>query len=124
MSHGIPANPSDLLDPAISSQVAETMHALAAPSRLRILGRLNRGACSVNQLAADVGMESSAVSHQLRVLRLLGLVASRREGRSIKYSLHDEHVGALLAEAMSHVEHLRLGRTLGVGLESPAVLEA
>lgn len=121
MSHGAAANPTDLLDPRLSEQVAETMHALAAPSRLRILGRLHQGTCSVNELAEEVGMESSAVSHQLRVLRLLGLVTSRRNGRSISYSLHDEHVGALLAEAMSHVEHLRLGRTLVNGAESVVV---
>ena len=88
------------------------MQALATPSRLRILGRLHERECSVNELAGVVEMEPSAVSHQLRVLRLLGLVRGTRSGRTVVYSLHDEHVGALLTEAMSHVEHLRLGRNL------------
>lgn len=58
-------------------------------------------------------MEDSAVSHQLRVLRRLGLVTGRRQGRHVIYRLHDEHVGQLLEEAMSHVEHLRLGLSDG-----------
>lgn len=109
MSHEGRADPTDLLEPQVAEQVAETMYALATPSRLRILARLHDGACSVGQLAADVSMEASAVSHQLRVLRLLGLVVGRRAGRSVVYELHDEHVGQLLGQAMGHVEHLRLG---------------
>lgn len=112
MSHGGHSDPSDLVKPRLSADVAETLQALAAPSRLRILGHLYVGECSVNDLAAAVGMEASAVSHQLRVLRLLGLVAGRRQGRQVLYALHDEHVGQLLMEAMSHVEHLRLGRSI------------
>jgi DNA-binding transcriptional ArsR family regulator len=53
-------------------------------------------------------MEPSAVSHQLRVLRHLGLVTGRRDGRRVVYELHDEHVGQMLEEAISHVEHLRI----------------
>ena len=56
-------------------------------------------------------MEPSAVSHQLRVLRHLGLVVGRRDGRSIVYDLYDDHVGELLEQAIGHVEHLRLGRS-------------
>jgi ArsR family transcriptional regulator, nickel/cobalt-responsive transcriptional repressor len=109
MSHGGATDPGELIEPALAEQVAETMQALATPSRLRILGRLHAEACSVGELATAVGMEASAVSHQLRVLRLLGLVLGRRDGRSVVYELHDEHVGQLLGEAMGHVEHLRLG---------------
>ena len=89
--------------------VAETMQALAAPSRVRILSRLGAGPCSVGELAREVSMEQSAVSQQLRVLRHLGLVVGERAGRQVIYALHDDHVRALLAEAVSHPEHLRLG---------------
>lgn len=92
------------------------MQALATPSRLRILGRLQEDPCSVSALAEAVGMEASAVSHQLRVLRHLGLVAGRRDGRRVVYALHDDHVGELLGEAIAHVEHLhveRFGRAAG-----------
>jgi DNA-binding transcriptional ArsR family regulator len=54
-------------------------------------------------------MEQSAVSHQLRLLRNLGLVVGTRTGRSIVYSLYDNHVAQLLDEAVYHSEHLRLG---------------
>lgn len=85
------------------------MQALATPSRLRILARLYAGPASVTEIGAAIGMDGSAVSHQLRILRHLGLVTGEREGRRVTYSLHDEHVGQLLEQAMSHVEHLRLG---------------
>jgi DNA-binding transcriptional ArsR family regulator len=89
--------------------VADTMHALATPSRVRILSRLATGPCSVGELARHVGMEQSAVSQQLRVLRHLGLVVGERDGRQVIYALHDEHIRTLLEEAVSHTEHLRLG---------------
>jgi DNA-binding transcriptional ArsR family regulator len=89
--------------------VAETMQALATPSRVRILSRLGAGPCSVGELAREVSMEQSAVSQQLRERRHLGLVVGERAGRQVIYTLHDDHVRALLAEAVSHTEHLRLG---------------
>lgn len=111
MAHGgIQHNPSEF-DSEFAQAVAETMQALSTPSRLRILGQLHGGPSSVNQLAAAVGMESSAVSHQLRVLRHLGLVVGRRVGRQIVYDLYDDHVGELLEQAIGHVEHLRQGRS-------------
>jgi ArsR family transcriptional regulator, nickel/cobalt-responsive transcriptional repressor len=109
MAHGgIEHDPSEL-DEGFARAVAETMQALATPSRLRILGRLHAGPCPVGVLAAAVGMEASAVSHQLRLLRHLGLVVGHRQGRQVVYDLHDEHVGELLEQAIGHVEHLRLG---------------
>ncbi|MFJ6565179.1 ArsR/SmtB family transcription factor [Streptomyces sp. NPDC091412] len=65
--------------------------------------------CSVGELAEAVGMEASACSHQLRLLRNLGLVTGERRGRSIIYALYDNHVAELLDQALYHVEHLRLG---------------
>lgn len=111
VSHGGHSDPSDLLDPRLARQVAETMQALATPSRLRILARLYAGPASVGEISEAIGMDGSAVSHQLRILRHLGLVIGDREGRRVNYSLHDEHVGQLIEQAMSHVEHLRLGLT-------------
>jgi DNA-binding transcriptional ArsR family regulator len=70
-------------------------------------------------VADDIGMEQSAVSHQLRLLRHLNLVRAKREGRTIVYSLRDDHVATMLNEAIYHVEHLRMDdrdRT-GAGLD-------
>jgi ArsR family transcriptional regulator, nickel/cobalt-responsive transcriptional repressor len=114
VSHGTSGHAPDELDAGFAGVVADTMQALAAPSRVRILGRLHAGACSVNELAEAVAMEPSAVSHQLRLLRHLGLVVGRRDGRRVVYDLYDEHVGELLEQAISHVEHLRLGLARGV----------
>ena len=109
MAHGVEGRTrSSLLDAATAREVAETMQALATPSRVRILGRLRDGACSVNELAEAVEMESSAVSHQLRVLRHLDLVVGQRQGRTVVYALHDSHVAVLLDQAIFHVEHVRL----------------
>lgn len=109
MSHGSNSVDAGDLDPAFAGLVAETMQALATASRVRILGRLRTGSCAVSELAEHIGMEASAVSHQLRILRHLGLVVGHRDGRRVEYELHDEHVGQLIDEAISHVEHLRLG---------------
>jgi DNA-binding transcriptional ArsR family regulator len=101
--------PQAVLDAVSAAKVAETLQALATPSRLLILVRLRRGACAVTELAQEIGMEQSAVSHQLRLLRHLGLVAGTRQGKNTVYALYDNHVAALLDEAVYHSEHLRLG---------------
>lgn len=92
-----------------AAHVATTLQALATPSRLLILIELRQGPRSVTELAEAVGMEQSAVSHQLRLLRNLGLVTGTRTGRSIVYTLYDNHGAQLLDEAVYHSEHLRLG---------------
>jgi ArsR family transcriptional regulator, nickel/cobalt-responsive transcriptional repressor len=102
------ALPLAAIDVDLAEEVAETMQALAAPSRVRILARLRQSPCSVTDLAGDVGLQQSAVSHQLRLLRHLGLVIGRRDGNRVIYSLHDDHVGDLLAQAIYHVEHMHL----------------
>ncbi len=56
-------------------------------------------------------MEQSSCSHQLRLLRNLGLVVRERQGRSVVYALYDDHVSALLDQAVYHVAHLRVGGT-------------
>ena len=109
MAHGGNQPDPAQLDAEFAGVVAQTMQALATPSRVRILDRLHAGACSVNELAESVGMAPSAVSHQLRLLRHLGLVVGQRDGRRIVYDLYDDHVGELLEQAISHVEHLRAG---------------
>lgn len=111
MGHAVDGRttPTGMLDSATAGTVAETLQALTSPNRLMILTRLRQSPCSVNDLADAVGMEQPAVSHQLRLLRSLGLVVGHRRGRSVVYSLYDNHVAALLDEAIYHIEHLRLG---------------
>ena len=96
------------VDAELAGEVAETMQALAAPSRVRILARLRQSPCLVSELAREVQVEQSAVSHEFRLLRHLGFVQGRRDGNRVIYSLHDEHVGDLVAQAIYHVEHTRI----------------
>ena len=111
MAHGVDGRdtPPAVLDAGTAATVAATLQALATPSRLLILARLRQGPCAVTELAEAVSMEQSAVSHQLRLLRNLGLVTGKRSGKRIVYGLYDNHVAMLLDEAVYHSEHLRLG---------------
>ena len=89
MGHGVDRE-EIRLDAESAQHVANTLQALATPSRLLILAELRRGPRPVTELAEAVGMEQSAVSHQLRLLRNLGLVVGARSGRSIVYSLYSQ----------------------------------
>jgi ArsR family transcriptional regulator, nickel/cobalt-responsive transcriptional repressor len=110
MAHGDHGNIERLIgDAGYARAAADAMQALSAPSRLRILARLHAGPVTVGELAEAVGMEGSAVSHQLRLLRHLGLVVGQRDGRRMLYALHDDHVGEMLEQVVGHVEHVRLG---------------
>ena len=97
------------MDGELARAVAERMQVLSSPSRVQILSRLRAGPCAVGRLAEDVGMEISAVSHQLRQLRHMGLVVGERHGRHVVYGLHDDHLAELLDQAVFHIEHVRLG---------------
>jgi ArsR family transcriptional regulator, nickel/cobalt-responsive transcriptional repressor len=122
MGHGVEGHASvGRMDAETAREVAEVMQALATSSRVRILASLREAPRSVGELAAAVGMEQSAVSHQLRWLRQLRLVVGERRGRHIVYALHDAHVGVLLEQAVYHVEHQRLGLT-GIAAQLPEAM--
>jgi DNA-binding transcriptional ArsR family regulator len=87
--------------------LAAAMRAFGSAGRLRLLWALSDGERTVEQLAAAVDMEQSAVSHQLRLLRQLRLVAVRRDGRHAHYRLFDHHLPDLLAALRHHHEHAR-----------------
>ena len=109
------------LDEDMERSVAQTSQAFATPSRVRILVRLWQSPATVTVLATDTGLQQSAVSHQLRILRDLRLVHARREGRNVVYSLHDDHVAIMLNEAIYHVEHLRIEGPRGGRSTKPRV---
>lgn len=85
--------------------IAELMQALAAPSRVRLLYALRDGEAGVTELARRADVTPSAASQQLRILRHLRFVATRRDGRAVVYRLHDAHVAALLDEVRNHLDH-------------------
>jgi DNA-binding transcriptional ArsR family regulator len=110
MGHGVQGRTRrSEVTPAVAERVADAMQGLAAPSRVLILAQLRERSRSVSELVAAVGMEQSAVSHQLRLLRDIGLVVGERQGRRVVYSLYDHHVAELIDQAIGHIEHLRIG---------------
>ncbi|MGO9974418.1 MAG: ArsR/SmtB family transcription factor [Solirubrobacteraceae bacterium] len=87
-------------------RVADTMFALSTPSRLQILVALRSGPRTVSQIVDAVGMEQSAVSHQLRVLRDNSLLSMQRVGRTRLYALRNDYTAALIDAALAHVREL------------------
>ena len=84
-------------------RLALTYKVLGDPNRLKIVMALRNVEMCVCDLAAFTGLSDSAVSHQLRRLKDLALVKSRREGQIIYYSLDDDHVERLLAIGLEHI---------------------
>jgi ArsR family transcriptional regulator len=112
--------PSRPLGQASAVALAETFKVLGDVTRVRLLDALARvrgagapglnNAICVQDLAARLGMTQSAVSHQLRLLRSMRLVRTRRAGRQIFYALDDHHIVKLFEQGLEHVEE-----QLGVG---------
>ncbi len=96
---------ASLPDYQTASDLASLFDALSDPTRVRLLTVLMAGSLCVCDLTAVLGISQSAVSHQLRLLRSLNLVRSRREGRLVWYSLDDAHVNDLLAVGFAHIGH-------------------
>lgn len=92
------------MDEEVVFGMARTFQALADPTRVRILAQLAEEELSVGHLAGRLRMTSSAVSHQLRLLRRMRLVRRRREGKRVFYALDDDHVRALFQDALDHVQ--------------------
>ncbi len=84
-------------------RLAAVFKALGDPSRLRLMLALRGGEMCVCDLAAFLGVSESAVSHQLRRLRDLGLVRNRRAGQCLYYSLDDHHVDEILGLSLDHL---------------------
>ena len=94
-----------LLREPTSSHLADLFSALSDPTRLRIISVLLDSEMNVGDLAAHLAMTESAVSHQLRGLRQMKLVRSRKNGRQVYYALGGDHVAKLYRLGLDHVEH-------------------
>lgn len=89
-------------DKAISD-LAELFKIFGDPTRIRILYAMLDMELCVNDIAGCLQMSQSSVSHQLKILKTAKLVKSRREGKSIFYSLDDDHVRSVLSMGMEHI---------------------
>jgi DNA-binding transcriptional ArsR family regulator len=85
--------------------VAEVFRMLADATRVQVLWALADGELSVTELAEHVGKPAPSVSQHLAKLRMARLVRTRREGTTIFYSLENEHVRQLVADAVCNAEH-------------------
>jgi ArsR family transcriptional regulator, lead/cadmium/zinc/bismuth-responsive transcriptional repressor len=93
-----------LVSDRAAAALAATFSVLGDPTRVRLLDALSRRELCVCELAELIGSSDSAVSHQLRLLRSLRLVRSRRGGRMIFYRLDDDHIRQLLDQSRRHIE--------------------
>ncbi|HRR76910.1 MAG: winged helix-turn-helix transcriptional regulator [Ruminococcus sp.] len=94
---------AELPDEALLAEAAELLKIFGDPTRLRIISALCRSELCVCDIARLLGMTQSAISHQLRVLKQARLVSSRRDGKTIYYSLCDDHVQTIYSYALEHV---------------------
>ena len=79
--------------------------AMAHPMRFAVLLRLHReGPAPVGTLIEELGVEQSALSHQLKLLRTTRLVVGERQGRQVIYRLHDNHIGHIVEDTIRHAE--------------------
>ncbi|WP_088888799.1 ArsR/SmtB family transcription factor [Leptolyngbya ohadii] len=102
--HGEAPAQQEPLSSEKAQRMAEFLGFLADPNRLRILSILATQEMCVGDLAATVGMNESAVSHQLRTLRAIRLVSSRKQGRHVFYRLQDHHVLSFYEAVVEHLD--------------------
>lgn len=83
--------------------LAELFKVFGDPTRIRILYALSTEELCVQDIADKLDMSQSAISHQLRILKQMSLVKFRRDGKTIYYSLADDHVATIMAQGLEHV---------------------
>ena len=96
-------SPDDMPDEELLYDLADLFKVFSDTTRIKILFALMGGEMSVGEIAEATGSSQSAVSHQLRTLKQARLVKFERDGRSILYSLADDHVYTMLNQGMNHI---------------------
>ncbi len=93
-----------MLPESMLEALADTFGVLGDRTRLKIIFALSKTELCVCDLTNLLGMQVSAISHQLRILRNLRLVKFRRKGRMVYYSLDDEHIIGLFNQGLEHIK--------------------
>jgi ArsR family transcriptional regulator, lead/cadmium/zinc/bismuth-responsive transcriptional repressor len=124
VKHGHPASPAErapgsrhewkkqretMPDESSLMVLAEFFGIFGDTTRLKILSLLARADLCVQDIADHLGMNQSAISHQLRVLKQARLVKYRRSGRLIFYALDDDHVKQVFSQGLDHIREMREG---------------
>ncbi|MCC5896211.1 MAG: helix-turn-helix transcriptional regulator [Alkalibacterium sp.] len=89
------------------SEVTDLFKALSEPNRLNIINKLYDSEWSVSDLARQLEMEQSSLSHQLKILKNARLVKVKKEGKKRLYSLADDHIYVLIEQVISHAKEKR-----------------
>ncbi len=95
---------NEILDEEIVYDLADLFKVFSDSTRIRILVALFEGEFCVGEIAQRLEMSQTAISHQLRVLKQNHLIKYRRQGKSMIYSLADDHVKTIINCATEHVE--------------------
>ena len=85
-------------------ELADTFKLFSDSSRIKIMYTMMNEEKAVQHIADEVSMSQSAVSHQLKTLKQARLVKARKEGKTVYYSLDDEHIEKILAVVVEHVK--------------------
>ena len=86
-------------------KLSEVFKLLGDQTRIKIIYALSKCEMCVCDITETVGMTQSAVSHQLKLMRSMKLVKFRKEGKSVYYTLDDDHILQLFNQGMEHVRH-------------------
>jgi len=95
-------------DDEILFDLADLFRMFSDSTRVRVLNELRKKEVGVTELAGELQMTTSAISHQLRTLKDAHLIRARRDGKGILYSLADDHVRTILDMGMEHLEEDRI----------------
>ena len=90
--------------------LADFFKVFSDSTRIRILYVLLCSETCVCDIAQLLNMNQPAISHQLRILKQMNLVRARREGRTVFYSLADDHIASILSQGMEHIQESPKGR--------------
>ena len=102
-TNGSKGQPCEIPEFDVLFELAELFRVFGDSTRIRVMFTISDNEMSVLSIAEALGMEQSAISHQLRVPRQNKLVKSRREGKQVYYSLDDDHVKKILETGLDHV---------------------
>lgn len=91
------------IDDNVAADLADLFKVFGDSTRVKILSFLYKKEICVQDLADELSMTQSAVSHQLKILKLNKLIKNRRDGKQIYYSLADDHVSTIISMGLDHL---------------------
>lgn len=99
-------NKPHMLDEVIEQDVSTLFKALSSQTRIKILFALKQKSLTVTEITYALNMSQSAISHQLKELKMARLVTSHKKGREMSYELADDHVHHIFDMAIEHVKEV------------------